>query len=492
MKYRYTLPILLLVFVLLAAGIVAAGCLLYRSQQESCRAEAEHDLTAIADLKVGDISTWRKERLGDASVFFENRAFSALTRRCIERPQDLLLQGELRSWIGRVQASYHYDRITLFDVTGNKWISVPEAKEPLSSITIEKARESLQSGKAPFEDFYWDKHAQRSYLRLFTPILDAQAGGRPIGMLMLRIDPELYLYPLITRWPTPSKTAEILLIRRQGNDAVFLNELKFQKNTALNLRVSRDSQERLAVQALLGQEGITKGIDYRGVPVLAAVRAVPNSPWFLVAKIDAAEVYAPMHEWLWLTVIFVAVLLYGVRAAWGFLWRQQHEALYRQKYETERKYRDLFESSRDALMILEPPSWRPTTGNPATVEMFRLKNAQELTTFGLVELSPKQQPDGRDSAEKAKEMIEVVLREGFHLFEWTHRRIDGEEFPRHRASDQDERGRAGLGTGHGTRHQRSEAGRGGAAFITADHRWDYQCDASAGILEGQRSRLLGV
>ena len=54
MKDRYTLPVLLLVFVVLAAGIVAAGCLLYRSQRDSCRTEAEHKLAAVADLKVSE------------------------------------------------------------------------------------------------------------------------------------------------------------------------------------------------------------------------------------------------------------------------------------------------------------------------------------------------------------------------------------------------------------------------------------------------------
>ena len=67
-----------------------------------------------------------------------------------------------------------------------------------------------------------------------------------------------------------------------------------------------------------------EGVDYRGVPVLAAVRAVPDSPWSLVASMDAAEVYAPLRERLWLLVLFVGVLLFGVAAAVGLLWRQQH------------------------------------------------------------------------------------------------------------------------------------------------------------------------
>ena len=119
----------------------------------------------------------------------------------------------------------------------------------------------------------------------------------------LTIDPNIYLYPFIQRWPTPSETAETLLIRREGNEAVFLNELKFQKNTALTLRIPLESRDVPAVKAALGEEGIVEGIDYRGVPVLAAVRTVPDSPWFLVARMDAAEVYAPMRERLWMTVL---------------------------------------------------------------------------------------------------------------------------------------------------------------------------------------------
>jgi PAS domain S-box-containing protein len=97
--------------------------------------------------------------------------------------------------------------------------------------------------------------------------------------------------------------------------------------------------------------------------------------------------------------------------------------------QSEEKFRCLFESSWDAIMIMEPPSWNFTTGNPATVKMFEAKNEEEFVSHGPWELSPDRQPDGRASAEKSKEMIEAAMREGSHFFEWTHRRIGGKEFP---------------------------------------------------------------
>ena len=95
----------------------------------------------------------------------------------------------------------------------------------------------------------------------------------------------------------------------------------------------------------------------------------------------------------------------------------------------EERFRVLFESSRDAIMTLAPPSWRFTSGNPATVSMFGAKDEAEFTSLGPWEVSPEYQPDGRPSDEKAKEMIETAMREGSNFFEWTHKRLDGEDFP---------------------------------------------------------------
>ena len=97
--------------------------------------------------------------------------------------------------------------------------------------------------------------------------------------------------------------------------------------------------------------------------------------------------------------------------------------------ESELRFRCLFESSQDAMMTLEPPSWRFASANSAMARMFRTRNVSELCARSPWELSPKRQPDGRASSEKAKEMIREALRNGSNFFEWTHLRIKGESFP---------------------------------------------------------------
>lgn len=101
------------------------------------------------------------------------------------------------------------------------------------------------------------------------------------------------------------------------------------------------------------------------------------------------------------------------------------------KEEAEEKYKILYESSLDAIMILAPPTWNFIAGNPATIEMFGAKDEKEFISKIPGELSPAVQPDKKLSKVKVKEMIELAMKNGFASFNWVYKKINGEEFPAH-------------------------------------------------------------
>jgi PAS domain S-box-containing protein len=314
----------------------------------------EGQLLAVADLKVGILMQWRRERRIDAGIFFKNPSFAILVRRFLEKPGDADAQRQLLDWLGKYPAPDNYSELRVLDAQGITQLSVPVALTPPSSVIVRGASEVLRSGQVAIQDFYRNEYDQRIYLAVLVPILDEQEGSRPLGVLVLRGSPETYLYPIIKRWPTPSQTAETLLVRREGNEAVFLNELRFQTNTALNLHTPLDRVAMPAVQAVLGKEGITEGVDYRGVPVIAALRAVPDSPWSLVARMDDAEVYGAMRERLWQTVVLMGSLLLGAGACMGLVWWQQRARVYRVRAEVDsniRRMAAVVKDSNDAITI---------------------------------------------------------------------------------------------------------------------------------------------
>ena len=321
----------LLIFIFLAESIVTVGYLSFKSHERQYFGEAEQQLAAITELKAGELTQWRKERMADGAIFFKNRTFSALARRFLDQPEDADAQRQLLDWMGKAPMYQGYDRIRLLDTQGVSRLSVPSGLPPISSFFVREISEVLRSGQMMFQDFYRNEYDHRIYLAVLVPIFDEADGNRPLGVVLLRMDPTTYLYPFLQRWPVPSATAETLIVRREGNEAVFLNELRFQTNTALNLRAPFTRVELPAVQAAMGKKGIMRGIDYRGVPVIADTQPIPDSPWSMVARRDVAEVVAEMHARLWQTIIMIGSLLFCAAACVALVWRHQRVGFYREK-----------------------------------------------------------------------------------------------------------------------------------------------------------------
>jgi len=78
-----------------------------------------------------------------------------------------------------------------------------------------------------------------------------------------------------------------------------------------------------------------------------------------------------------------------------------------------------------AIIDLETALWAEPNENFA--RLFGMTR-EEMVTTGPSVMSPPRQPDGRDSTEKATEMINTAMEKGSHRFEWVHTTKQGTEF----------------------------------------------------------------
>jgi len=96
--------------------------------------------------------------------------------------------------------------------------------------------------------------------------------------------------------------------------------------------------------------------------------------------------------------------------------------------ESTEKYRIIYETSRDAIMTLEFPDLKFSSGNTNIIEMFGVKNKEELLALNVLQVSPEYQEDGQRSEAKVEQILEIVMEKGEHFFEWKHKKVNGEEF----------------------------------------------------------------
>ncbi|MCK5097329.1 MAG: PAS domain S-box protein, partial [Desulfobacteraceae bacterium] len=97
--------------------------------------------------------------------------------------------------------------------------------------------------------------------------------------------------------------------------------------------------------------------------------------------------------------------------------------------ENEKKYRTLFDSSADAISIINLDTGKFIDCNNAAVKLHDTGNRENFLGLMPDQLSPKFQPNGELSSKLSAEYIQTAFKEGVKVFEWTHCRSDGTQFP---------------------------------------------------------------
>ena len=269
---------LVLIFSLLSAGILGLGYFYYTYQVALLEGAKETELNTIADLKVNQIMAWRQERLNDAQLIFNDPHLAAEVEDWFKGQgppgqQDKISQHLAGLKYGSMVAG------ALFDPQGRVRSSTPELRSELYPLIKPIAMEAIRTESIIFHDLYPVPQSDEINMSLAIPILVNQKNNKNVvAAVVYQIDPNYFLYPILQSLPTPSKTAELLMVRRetQSDEILFLNGLRLVQGAPLRSRKSLTETQLPSVKAALGEEGIVRGIDYRGVPVLAAVQAVPD------------------------------------------------------------------------------------------------------------------------------------------------------------------------------------------------------------------------
>lgn len=331
---------LTLVVVFLAAAVIVSlvGRGYFFSQRAALLDKREAELASIRDLKQAQIVQWRSSLIADGRAVVHDPTLDDDVDGWLSRTPDPGAPDNLRTWMETIVSARGYAGAWLISADGSRSINTTGATRP-SRRELDEALAAATSSDATITDLYLDATTGSPRLDVIAPLM----GGRGVAraVLVLRRDPAQYLYPLIQGWPVPSASSETLLLRRDGGSIVYLNDLRFRSAAALRFSVSAANEEILGVQALSGGPRVVQGVDYRGTPVIGAVGPIEGSPWFIVAKVDRSEAYAPIDDALRSTLLAVALVLVVLGLGLMVVWRQNVLALLRQSLESERSAQQL-------------------------------------------------------------------------------------------------------------------------------------------------------
>ena len=134
-----------------------------------------------------------------------------------------------------------------------------------------------------------------------------------IGVVMLTLD-ATPLAKALRATTGLGQTGEVLLGMREGTQVRFLFPPR-HRDEAFTVPLADVPAMAAAIE---GREHIEHTRDYRGEPVLAVGCPIGYGDWFLMAKMDAAEAYAPIVRAVrYALVLGAVIMLVGLAAAWA-------------------------------------------------------------------------------------------------------------------------------------------------------------------------------
>lgn len=408
---------LLLIFTILVIYIVVTAHFIYSKGKERIKKEKQEDMLIIAELKANQIEQWLNERLRDAMIIQNINFISEKVYEFFKNPKREDLKNELKSWMDSFKKTYEYKAILLVNEKMDLMLYSSDDKELLGPDAKRLSITALNSKRIQLSDIYRSKITNAIRLTVAVPLLVEK--GRDtltIGVCMLRIDPDKLFYTFLYTWPIKSDTAETLLVRRENNEVLFLNELRHKKDSALILKQPIGNDRYITSIAGRGIEGATEGLDYRGVYVLAGIKKVPNTTWYLITKIDAHEAYKPVRLYLWSVVVITSLLIITIGFAFMVIWRHQRAKYYKELYKQELKQRaflrhfEYLTKYANDIIILVDKDLNIIEANDRAIEYYEYSE-DELKWMKLNELYPEERK------EELKDIIERIVKEGGLIYE---------------------------------------------------------------------------
>jgi PAS domain S-box-containing protein len=352
---------LAIAFLLLAAGIGALWYSAISAYETAVLRERGRELQAIAELKIEFIRFWVGERRSDSAVqvgrrFMAHALVPDAGRARSYNPSEVL--GQLEA----IRQANDYEAVTLQDLQGNVRLGAGALETIGYAGAAGSAPNSIKSGRTVFSQARRTTVGKGAHteIDIATPVIDNERPGSPIvGALVFHLDPKAHLDPFLSRWPAPSESGETFLVERTNGELTYLSSLRHAEAEKLTRHTGEFNLP--AAMAARGGRGITEGIDYRGVPVLAAVGQVPDMPWFVIAKLDREEILAPVRrEALWSgTLASLLVMALGLAMLAWHRRGQSELALARQSAAqaalaaSEARFRKLHEHGSDINLLFD-------------------------------------------------------------------------------------------------------------------------------------------
>ncbi|MBI5618305.1 MAG: PAS domain-containing protein [Gammaproteobacteria bacterium] len=315
---RIAIPVALIGLALTSA--VAVGTLRVLDNE---RRNATERLQAIATMRANQVDWWRRERTADAEFLATSTHLAELARGILDG--EPAAHATMAARLGQFIHYHAYHGVRVLTGDGRELLSTGSTQCAGGAPLDAAVAAAIASGRLQTTELFRPAPGESAVcLDVAVPI--PMRSGEPKVIAVLQIDARLYLFEILAGWPVHSDSGETLLARKVGGRLEFFGRRGHGEHApaAIELAGSRfPGAAALANPSLLG--AALEGPDPEGRIVVAVTREIPQTDWYLVAKVDRDELLErgrSAASWVVLSGVLLALTLAG-----GAYFAYQHRIL---------------------------------------------------------------------------------------------------------------------------------------------------------------------
>ena len=335
---RWFLATFLVILLTLGYG----GLSLYKFERDRQIKQVGDQLRAVSTLKSRQILEWRNERTADGQVMAENRDFTLAVDTFLHgKTGQSAALGQIRERMRSLHDNYHYQDLLILDDEGNIRLSLSGRKEERNEGIFVPLEIAHHLRRAVLTDFHTTPDSGLVNADVIVPLVIGDGPqARRVGSLLLQINPQRFLIPMLQTWPIPSRTAETTLVRREQDQVGFINQTRHQTGGTRHQNLPASRGETPMVMAVFGGiEGVVETHDQNDIPILASIERVADTPWFIVAMMSREEALAGWQNLSQMIIALTVVCLAAAIGLFGFIYQGQGLRRYRSLLASETAWR---------------------------------------------------------------------------------------------------------------------------------------------------------
>lgn len=320
MKNRYQPLTVLLVTV---ASLMLGGFLLFNSLRGTISEMVNADLAAVATLKSRQVESWFEDRDADAGSLAIDSFFSRAVQRWYaggsqdDRQREMIVK-RLDGFI----SLHRFDAAVLLDGKGRPVLQVGAGPHDTRHAQVQIAQ-AMASNETVFVDMH--RHGDAApELDFISPL---RIEGKVVGALYLMEDAGRHLFPLLDDDADRSELVETHLVRREGDQVMYLSPLSGVPDAALSYRLPLRGPSVTAQALMQNRRALQLGQDHLGRQVLAYALPIRHTGWMLVTSADEATAYALLRR-LEIVALALMTFILLLTVAWFAQWQRRQGSLH--------------------------------------------------------------------------------------------------------------------------------------------------------------------